>query len=165
MTHSHHQFGNAFLKPSAPKSGGGLLKTPAGATPPAGFKPPVGAKPPAAKGAAHPAAERKLTFTKIIRWRLPHGQTEPPATVEIAGTFTNWKKEPLIYSPAMHTWQVTLPQIPGNRTHHYMLLADGKPVEDTHSDGMAIPHGAQELQFAIATARGPRVFMLFSQTK
>jgi hypothetical protein len=46
-----------------------------------------------------------------------------------------------------------------------MLLADGKPVEDTHSDGMVIPTGAQELQFAIATARGPRVFMLFSQTK
>jgi hypothetical protein len=46
-----------------------------------------------------------------------------------------------------------------------MLLADGKPVEDGHSDGMAIPTGAQELQFAIATARGPRVFMLFSQTK
>jgi hypothetical protein len=46
-----------------------------------------------------------------------------------------------------------------------MLLADGKPVEDGHSDGMAIPAGAQELQFAIATARGPRVFMLFSQTK
>jgi hypothetical protein len=42
---------------------------------------------------------------------------------------------------------------------------DGKPVEDAHSDGLAIPTGAQELQFAIATPRGPRVFMLFSQTK
>ena len=143
-------FGNAFLQKPANKSGLAVLKTPAGASP---------------KVPAHHPAERKLTFTKIFRWRLPHGQTEQPATVEIAGTFTNWKKEPLIYSPAMHTWQVTLQQIPGNRTHHYMLLADGKPVEDTHSDGMAIPHGAQELQFAIATARGPRVFMLFSQTK
>jgi hypothetical protein len=65
----------------------------------------------------------------------------------------------------MHSWQVMLQQIQGNRTHHYMLLADGKPVEDTQSDGMAIPTGAQELQFAIATARGPRIFMLFSQTK
>ena len=46
-----------------------------------------------------------------------------------------------------------------------MLLADGKPVEDLHCDGMAIPNGAQELKFAIATGRGPRVFMLFSQTK
>jgi hypothetical protein len=46
-----------------------------------------------------------------------------------------------------------------------MLLADGKPVEDTHCDGMAVPAGAQELQYAIPTARGPRVFMLFSQTK
>jgi len=58
-----------------------------------------------------------------------------------------------------------LQQIQGNRTHHYMLLADGKPVEDAYSDGMAVPTGAQELQFAIPTDRGPRVFMLFSQTK
>lgn len=127
--------------------------------------PPAGARPPAARGAAHPPVERKLTFTKIFRWRLPHGQTEEPAAVEVTGTFTNWQKMPLIYDHAMRTWHVTIQHIQGNRTHHYMLLADGKPVEDLHSDGMAVPNGAQELQFAIATARGPRVFMLFSQTK
>ena len=132
----------------------GLLKTPAGARPPAGAKPP-----------AHQHAERKLTFTKIFRWRLPDGQTQEPATVEIAGTFTNWEKKPLKYDRAMRTWHLMLQDIQGNRTHHYMLLADGKPVADGHSDGMAIPNGAKELQFAIATARGPRVFMLFSQTK
>jgi hypothetical protein len=137
-------FGNAFLQKPPQKSGAAALKIPAGAKPP---------------------AERKLTFTKIFRWRLPDGETQEPAKVEVAGTFTNWKKVPLIYNRAMRSWQVMLQQIQGNRTHHYMLLADGKPVEDAHSDGMAIPTGAQELQFAIVTARGPRVFMLFSQTK
>ena len=137
-------FGNAFLRPPPHKGGAGFSKGPTGAKPP---------------------AERKLTFTKIFRWRLPDGQTQEPDAVEIAGTFTNWKKVPLIYDHAMHSWQVMLQQIQGNRTHHYMLLADGKPVEDAYSDGMAVPTGAQELQFAIATDRGPRVFMLFSQTK
>ena len=152
-THSKQQFGNAFLKPPQ-KSGLGLAKTPVGAKPPAGAKPLV-----------QPHAERKLTFTKIFRWVLPDGQTQEPATVEIVGTFTNWEKKPLIYDRAMRTWHLMLQNIQGNRTHHYMLLADGKPVEDRHSDGTAIPNGAKELQFAIATARGPRVFMLFSQTK
>jgi len=137
-------FGNAFLRKPSQKSGTGFPKGPTGAKPP---------------------AERKLTFTKIFRWRLPNGQTEEPAMVEVVGTFTGWQKVPLIYDRAMRSWHVTLPNIPGNRTHHYMLLADGKPVEDTHSDGMAIPTGAQELQFAIVTTRGARVFMLFSQTK
>ena len=144
-------FGNAFLKKPAHKAGTATSKIP---------RLPTGAK-----GPAHPPAERKLTFAKIIRWRLPDGQAQEPATVEVVGTFTNWKKTPLVYDSAMRTWHVTLQQIAGNRTHHYMLLADGKPVQDKHCDGMAIPTGAQELQFAIATARGPRVFMLFSQTK
>ena len=138
------KFGNAFLQKAPHKGVTGFSKVPAGAKPP---------------------AERKPAFTKIFRWRLPEGQPQEPARVEVAGTFTNWKKVPLVYDHAMHSWQVMLQQIQGNRTHHYMLLADGKPVEDTQSDGMAIPTGAQELQFAIATARGPRVFMLFSQTK
>jgi hypothetical protein len=60
---------------------------------------------------------------------------------------------------------VALQEIPGNRTHHYMILADGKPVKDPHSDGLAIPQGADEEKFAITTLRGPRVFMLFAQTK
>jgi hypothetical protein len=149
-----HNFGNAFLQKPPHKSGQAVLKTPTGAVP-------KGSTP---RPAPHPL-ERKLTFTKIFRWRLPDGQTHEPATVELVGTLTNWEKKPLIYDRAMRTWHATLHHIQGNRTHHYMLLADGKPVEDGHSDGMAIPTGAQELQFAIATARGPRVFMLFSQTK
>jgi hypothetical protein len=147
MTETHfmvQKFGNAFLQKPPHKSGTGFSKAPTGATPP---------------------TERKPIFTKIFRWCLPGSQTPEPATVEVAGTFTNWQKMPLIYDRAMRSWHVMLQNIPGNRTHHYMLLADGKPVEDTHSDGMAIPTGAQELQFAIETVRGPRVFMLFSQTK
>ena len=85
--------------------------------------------------------------------------------VEIAGSFTHWQKVPLTRANEFDGWQVTVEHIPGNRTHHYMLLADGKPVEDKHCDGMAIPTGAQQMQYAIPTARGPRVFMLFSQTK
>lgn len=122
-------------------------------------------KPPAAKVVTHPPAERKLAFTKIFRWRRPEGQTHEPALVEVAGTFTDWKKVPLVHDRAMRSWHVTLHHIQGNRTHHYMLLVDGKPVQDPHSDGTAVPHGSQEMAFALATPRGPRVFMLFSQTK
>jgi hypothetical protein len=88
-----------------------------------------------------------------------------PTTVEIAGTFTNWEKIPLTRCRPADGWQLTLHQIPGHRTHHYMLLTDGKPVHDRHCDGLAVPQGKQEEQFAIATARGLRVFMLFAQTK
>ncbi len=55
------KFGNAFLQKPAHKAGTATTKIP---------RLPTGAK-----GAAHPPAERKLTFTKIIRWRLPDGQT------------------------------------------------------------------------------------------
>ena len=109
--------------------------------------------------------ERKPTFTKIFRWHLPDGQKQEPATVEIVGTFTNWQKVPLLHDRVRGGWHVTLDQLAGNRTHHYMLLADGKPVRDKHCDGLAIPRGPQEEQYALATARGPRVFMLFAQTK
>jgi hypothetical protein len=111
-------FGNAFLQPPH-KSGAAVLKTPAGAAP----------KRPAQHPAQQPAqqpAERKLTFTKIFRWRLPDGQKQEPATVEVVGTFTGWKKVPLIHDRVMGGWHATIPQIQGNRTHRYMLLADGK---------------------------------------
>jgi hypothetical protein len=112
----------------------------------------------------HQPEERKQIYSKVFRWRPPDGQAETPAKVEVAGTFTDWKKMPMIRDVS-GGWQLTLHHVPGHRTHHYMLLADGKPVHDRHCDGLAIPHGAQEEQFAIATARGPRVFMLFAQTK
>jgi hypothetical protein len=156
-------FGNAFLQKPPHNVGTGFLKTPAGAKPPSHH--PAERKPLGAKGPSPHHAERKLTFTKILRWRLPDGQMPEPAVVEVAGTFTNWERKPLVHDKVRGGWHVTLHHIQGNRTHHYMLLADGKPVEDKHCDGTAVPNGAQELQFAITTARGPRVFMLFSQTK
>lgn len=108
--------------------------------------------------------ERKQVFSKNFRWRLPTGQTETPAKIEVAGTFSDWKKIEM-KRDVSGGWQVALHNIHGNRTHHYMFFADGKPIRDEQSDGLAIPSNAQEEQFAIATPRGPRVFMLFAQTK
>jgi hypothetical protein len=108
---------------------------------------------------------RKQTFSKVFRWRLPDGQTQEPATVEVVGSFTHWQKVPLIRDGVLDAWHVTLHHIEGNRTHHYMLLVDGKPVQDKNADGLAIPHGPQEEEYQLMTGRGPRLFMLFAQTK
>jgi hypothetical protein len=108
---------------------------------------------------------RPQTYTKVFRWRLPDGQTQEPATVEIVGSFTHWQKVPMLRDGVLDAWHVTLHHIPGNRTHHYMFLVDGKPAHDKHCDGLAVPTNAQEEQFQIITDRGPRVFMLFAQTK
>lgn len=110
-------------------------------------------------------ADRKQTYSKVFRWRQPDGLTHEPVSVEIVGTFTHWQKVPLVRDGVLDAWHVTLHHIQGNRTHHYMLLVDGKPVQDKNSDGLAVPHGPQEEQFQLITARGPRVFMLFAQTK
>jgi 1,4-alpha-glucan branching enzyme len=109
-------------------------------------------------------SERKQVFSKIFRWRLPVGWTEMPEKVEVAGTFSDWKKIEMKLDVS-GGWQIALHNIPGNRTHHYMFFVDGKPVRDEQCDGLAIPSNAQEEQFAITTPRGPRVFMLFAQTK
>ena len=111
----------------------------------------------------HNTELRQQAFSKIFRWH-GNGHAEGPTQVEVVGTFSNWQRLPL--SPdGSGSWHVILENIPGNRTHHYMLLADGKPVSDKFSDGLAVPQNAEEEQFAITTARGPRVFMLFAQTK
>jgi hypothetical protein len=114
--------------------------------------------------AAHRPHERKPAYSKIFRWQLPNGSAETPSVVEVAGTFSGWQKLPMTRD-ASGGWQITLPQIPGNRTHHYMFFADGKPVHDKHCDGLTVPQGAEEERFAIETLRGRRVFMLFAQTK
>src|SRR5208282_4678572 len=85
-----------------------------------------------ANGPAPNPAERKQSSTKIFRWRRPDSHKQDPTTVEIVGTFTHWQKVPLLYDRVQGGWQVTLEQLAGNRTHHYMLLADGKPVHDRH---------------------------------
>lgn len=119
----------------------------------------------AAPAAKHAAPAAKHTFTKIFRWRVPKGHAPRPATVEIVGSFTGWQRVPLARDTEADVWQVALHQIPLNRTHHYMLLADGKPVADSHADGMVAPHGPHEHQYQLMTSRGGRVFMLYAQTK
>ncbi len=110
-------------------------------------------------------AERKQTFSKVFRWHLPDGHTETPSSVEVVGTFTHWQKVPLIRDSVMNGWHATLHHIQGNRTHHYMLLIDGKPTYDKNCDGLAVPHGPDEERYQVTTAKGPRVMMLFAQTK
>lgn len=112
----------------------------------------------------HKAEPRKLAYSKIFRWQPPVGHPETPAKVEVAGTFNHWHPAPMTREVS-GGWHLTLHDIPGNRTHHYMFLVDGKPVQDKHSDGLVAPHGPEEEKFAITTPRGPRVFMLFAQTK
>jgi hypothetical protein len=108
---------------------------------------------------------RGVTFTKVFRWRLPDGQTEEPGTVEVVGSFTHWQRLALQRDGKLDAWHVTIHHIPGNRTHHYMLLVDGQPVYDKTCDGFAIPHGAHEERFQLMTDNGPRVLMLFAQTR
>src|SRR5882757_2204604 len=109
--------------------------------------------------------ERPASYAKVFRWRLPDGQTQQPKTVEIIGSFTGWEKVPLSQDGALDAWHVTLHHIPSHQTHHYMLLVDGKPAQDKNCDGLAVPRGPEEEHYTISTPRGPRVFMLFAQTK
>ena len=141
-------FGNGFER-NAPRKSGPWLREAS----------------PASALAVPGAAERGITFSKVFRWRLPDGQTQAPTTVEIVGSFSHWQKVPLTRDSELDAWHVTIHHIPGNRTHHYMLLVDGHPVQDKHADGLAVPHGPQEEQFQIMTPRGGRVFMLYAQTK
>ncbi|MSU60069.1 MAG: hypothetical protein EXS35_18180 [Pedosphaera sp.] len=106
-----------------------------------------------------------LSYTKVFRWRLADGHTEAPKSVEVAGSFNHWQKVPMLRDSVLDAWHVTIHHIPGNKTHHYMIFVDGKPVNDKHCDGLAVPNGPLEEQAAIQTVRGPRVFMLFGQTK
>ena len=148
-------FGNAFLK-KPPQKAGAAIPIPKAKAPAS----------PAGKvaSALNPSASRQ-TYTKVFRWRLPNGQTQAPARVEIAGTFTSWVKLPLIRDNAADTWHITLHRLQCGRMHHYMLLVDGQPVHDKHCDGLAVPRGPQEERFQLITDRGPRVLMLFAQAK
>jgi hypothetical protein len=109
--------------------------------------------------------EPKPTYAKVFHWRLPAGQPNQPKTVEIIGSFTDWQRVPLHRAHGRDSWEATVPDIAGHRTHHYMLLVDGLPAQDKNCDGLAVPHGPEEQQYALTTPRGPRLFMLFAQTK
>jgi hypothetical protein len=133
-----------------------------------------GGKPQPANGQSRPAGhsapvgrpmDRKPTYSKVFRWSLPEGQTEEPRTVEVVGSFTGWQRVPLLKDSKVKTWHATVQNIPGNKTHHYMLLVNGEPTLDKGCDGYALPDGEYEERYAIQTARGPRLFMLFAQTK
>lgn len=114
---------------------------------------------------ARSTPERRQTYSKIFRWRLPDGQTQEPATVEVVGSFTHWQRVPMMRDGTLDAWHAAVHHIVGNRTHHYMLLVDGKPVYDKTCDGLAVPHGPVEEQYQLMTDRGPRVFMLFAQAR
>ena len=106
--------------------------------------------------------DRKPVYSKVFRWRLPDGQTKEPQTVEIVGSFNHWQRTALHRDGVLDAWHVTVHHIPGNKTHHYMLLLDGEPAPDKTCDGFAVPHGHQEERYAIASDKGPRVFMMFA---
>jgi hypothetical protein len=119
------------------------------------------------RSSSEPVATVKpaATFSKIFRWQ-PEAPGGPlPVRVELAGTFNGWQRVPLKRDRVSGVWQVTLSDIPGHRTHNYMLLVNGRPAHDKNSDGLAVPQTAEEKQHQLQTPRGPRVFMLFSQTK
>lgn len=111
------------------------------------------------------AAKRPSTFSKIFRWQPEQPGGPMPVRVEVAGTFNNWQRTPLKRDRVTGIWQAALNEIPGNRTHRYMILVNNRPASDRHADGLAEPQTEEEKQHALETARGPRVFMLFSQTK
>jgi hypothetical protein len=118
-----------------------------------------------AQAAGSGTAPGKGAYSKIFRWRRPEDEATKPATVEIIGTFTKWQKVALLHDGRDDSWQVTVEGIPANKTHHYILLVDGKPTTDKGCDGYAMPHGAVEEQYAVATPRGARLCMLFAQAK
>jgi hypothetical protein len=103
------------------------------------------------------------TYARVFRFKPTSGHT--PQRVEIVGSFTKWQTVSLTHNALDNCWTVTIDGIQGKKTHHYMLLLDGAPAHDPGCDGLALPVGFDEEQFALTTPKGPRVLMLFSQTK
>ena len=102
-------------------------------------------------------------YARVFRFKPGGG--EMPTSVEIIGSFTRWQTVSLTHDKLQNMWTATITGIPGKKTHHYMLLVNGQPVHDPACDGLAVPMGFDEEQFALATAKGPRVLMMFAQTK
>ena len=109
--------------------------------------------------------EQRTGFTKVFRWPAPAGQMPLPTSVEVVGSFSGWRKVPLSYDPPSKTWQLILNDVESNRTHRYVILVDGKPSYDKTCDGLAAPQTPDEAKWQIATPKGPRIMLLFSQTK
>ncbi len=122
----------------------------------------------ASRSAEKPPAEepdRQQTYARVFRWQTSSEKAPPPTLVEVVGSFSDWQKVPLAYDSVTKSWQTTLQGIEGNRTHRYVMLVDGKPVCDPACDGLTIPQNPQEAQWQIDTPKGPRVMLLFGQTK
>ncbi len=107
----------------------------------------------------------RQTYTRWIRWPLPPGQRPTACSVEVVGTFTDWRKVPLVYDKPANGWNLPLRDIVANRTHRYVILVDGKPSYDSTCDGLVVPQGPDEAQYQISTPKGPRVMLMFGQTK
>ena len=105
------------------------------------------------------------TFRKTFRWQPSDPRAPIPAAVELAGSFTDWQLQTMKRDAITNTWQLTLDGIPGHCTHRYMLFVNGEPAHDKNCDGLAVPQSAEEERHQLMTARGPRVFLLFAQTK
>jgi 1,4-alpha-glucan branching enzyme len=105
------------------------------------------------------------TFSKVFRWQPDPPGGPMPVRVEVTGSFNNWQRVALKRDRVSGVWQVTIHEIPGNHTHNYMLLVNGRPMLDKNAHGLAIPQTDEEKAHALTTARGPRVFMLTSDTK
>ena len=109
--------------------------------------------------------EPRTAFAKVFRWPVPAEQTHDPKAVEVIGSFSGWRKVPMSYDPPSRTWHVTLNDIEGNRTHRYVILVDGKPSYDKTCDGLVAPQTPEENMWGVVTPRGPRVLLMFAQTK
>jgi hypothetical protein len=109
--------------------------------------------------------EHGPTFSKVFRWQPADPHDPTPYSVELAGSFTDWRAVALARDAVTNTWQATLHGIPGNRTHRYMLIVNGESASDKNCDGLAVPEGLEEQKYQLMTVRGPRIFLLFSQTK
>ena len=119
---------------------------------------------PSGSGSSSRRQDPRDTYARVFRWK-PAGESARPTRVEIVGSFTRWQTVTLTHDAVQNAWTITIDGIAGKKTHHYMLLIDGKPVFDPACDGFASPQGFDEEQFALETEKGPRVLMLFSQTK
>jgi hypothetical protein len=111
------------------------------------------------------STKRPSKFTKVFRWEPDPPGGPMPVRVEVVGSFNGWQPVALKRDRASGVWQIAIQDVPGNRTHNYMLLVNGRSVHDKHADGLAVPHTPEEQKYQLMTARGPRVFMLYSQTK
>jgi len=109
--------------------------------------------------------QQQFGFTKVFRWPAPADQTPQPRAVELVGSFNGWRNVPLSYDQPTRKWHVALNNIEGNRTHRYVILVDGQPSYDKTCDGLTTPQTPEEAKCQIATPKGPRVMLLFAQTK